>query len=111
MEKMRLECEEPGCEFKTPKIDEKEYPAMVAHLQVVNLTSQTVTVSCFLFLTSQIQLHCKLRHGVDVCGGSDCQGRQKGKAGADRTPPPSRCSSACLTNFYMYKLCFTAFSQ
>ena len=41
MEKMRLECEEPGCEFKTPKIDEKEYPAMVAHLQVVNLISQS----------------------------------------------------------------------
>ena len=41
MEKMRLECEATGCEFKTPNIDKKEYPAMVAHLQVVNLISQS----------------------------------------------------------------------
>ena len=41
MEKMRLECEATGCEFKTPKIDKKEYSAMVAHLQVVNLISQS----------------------------------------------------------------------
>ena len=41
MEKMRLECEATGCEFKTPNIDKKEYQAMVAHLQVVNLISQS----------------------------------------------------------------------
>ena len=41
VEKMRLECEVTGCEFKTPKIDIKEYSAMVAHLQVVNLISQS----------------------------------------------------------------------
>ena len=45
MEKMRLECEATGCEFKTPNIDKKEYPAMVAHLQVVNLISQSLSIS------------------------------------------------------------------
>ena len=46
MEKMRLECEVTGCEFKTPKTD--QYSAMVAHLQVVNLISQSPFHSFYL---------------------------------------------------------------
>ena len=38
MEKLRLECDATGCEFKTPKRNYPDnYPAMVAHLQVAKL--------------------------------------------------------------------------
>ena len=51
MEKLRLECDATGCEFKTPKRNYPDnYPAMVAHLQVAKLrVSELFFLSIKLF--------------------------------------------------------------
>jgi len=67
MKKMSLGCEAVECNFQTPNLDIKNYPAMVQHLQ----------------------LHSHLVHGVEMPGvGSACP-CQRHKDGAGQTLPPS----------------------
>merc|ERR1719397_1236516 len=68
MEKVSLECQAVECNFQTPNLDIKNYPAMVQHLQ----------------------LHSHLVHGVEMPGVVDHCPCQRQNDGTGQTPSPSR---------------------